>query len=50
MKITERIMPLFSQQARMRDIAIVAHIDHGKTTFSDSLRRHAHRLGLPTAD
>ena len=34
---TEKIQKLMKQQDRIRNIAIAAHVDHGKTTFSDNL-------------
>ncbi len=34
---TKKIQELMHNQDRIRNIAIAAHIDHGKTTFSDNL-------------
>ena len=34
---TEKIQKLMKQQSKIRNIAIAAHVDHGKTTFSDNL-------------
>jgi elongation factor 2 len=36
-KMVDRVKSLMVQQERIRNIAICAHIDHGKTTFSDNL-------------
>ncbi|MFO8016102.1 MAG: elongation factor EF-2 [Candidatus Woesearchaeota archaeon] len=36
-KMVDKVTRLMKQKDRIRNIAICAHIDHGKTTFSDNL-------------
>jgi elongation factor 2 len=47
--MSETIESLMKQQASIRNIAIAAHIDHGKTTFSDNLLAGAGMLSEETA-
>ncbi len=46
---TQAISKLMKQQEKIRNIAIAAHIDHGKTTFSDNLLAGAGMLSEETA-
>ena len=46
---TKRITELMHKQNKIRNIAIAAHIDHGKTTFSDNLLSGAGMLSEETA-
>jgi elongation factor 2 len=47
--MTKRISNLMKDQSKIRNIAIAAHIDHGKTTFSDNLLAGAGMLSEETA-
>ena len=47
--MTKRIAKLMHSQEKIRNIAIAAHIDHGKTTFSDNLLAGAGMLSEETA-
>ena len=45
----QKIAKLMHEQDKIRNIAIAAHIDHGKTTFSDNLLAGAGMLSEETA-
>lgn len=47
--LTKRIGKLMHEQTQIRNIAIAAHIDHGKTTFSDNLLSGAGMLSEETS-
>ncbi|NHJ31602.1 MAG: GTP-binding protein, partial [Asgard group archaeon] len=49
MSLIEKISNLMKNQKKIRNIALVAHIDHGKTTLSDSLLVSAGVLAPSTA-
>ena len=48
-KIVEQIKEIIKDETKIRNICTSAHIDHGKTTFSDNLLAGAGMLSSETA-
>jgi len=46
-KMVDRVMRIMKIPNHIRNIAICAHIDHGKTTFSDNLLAGAGMMSKP---
>jgi len=40
-KSTEQVLKTISDKERIRNFGVIAHVDHGKTTMSDSLLAHS---------
>ena len=48
-ELSETIQELMKKPANIRNMGTVAHIDHGKTTFSDSLLAGAGMISMEKA-
>jgi Translation elongation factors (GTPases) len=40
-KSTDEVMKIISDKDKIRNFGVIAHVDHGKTTMSDSLLAHS---------
>ena len=40
-KSNEQVMKIISDKNKIRNFGVIAHVDHGKTTMSDSLLAHS---------
>ena len=40
-KSTAEVMKIISDKDKIRNFGVIAHVDHGKTTMSDSLLAHS---------
>ena len=48
-KSTEQVMKIISDKNKIRNFGVIAHVDHGKTTMSDSLLAHSGIISPSTA-
>ena len=49
-KSTSEVMKIISDKDKIRNFGVIAHVDHGKTTMSDSLLAHSGICLLYTSD
>jgi len=40
-KSTEQVLKIIKDKNQIRNFGVIAHVDHGKTTMSDSLLAHS---------
>ena len=48
-KSTSEVMKIISDKDKIRNFGVIAHVDHGKTTMSDSLLAHSGIISPSTA-